>query len=240
MTGPGWLVLRADWAGRADPLDVQIAMMRQCWQALTGCGGLLAGLWYSRKLAPEPNRPIDSAEALAEDMAETLRRTTVPFYLFTQEAVNDVSPAGPFAWLWASIGNRGEPGPVANSVILHLDPGEDGGWPVDWLIGLGPGLVKAFVDAWRPDSVVLTDEELETGFVVEVGDEEWVNARPGYFLWLAGGVVPAGGMPAAPLRESYGGGVLIGVDPAAGDPSGQAEEIDWIPLLDCNATPSQD
>jgi len=172
-------------------------------------------------------------------MGRVLDVTRIPFYMLTQLAdANQVSGSA-YGWLWISISNPIEmDGAIVNSAILHIESGTglDGGIPFDWIIGNGPGLVELFVDAWNPDSVSLTDIDLQ-GSIDEI-DEPWAYARPGYYLWLADHILPGAQMPQAPYRETYNAGTLIGVDPALPGMAGEtAGLIDWNPVYDCNTNP---
>ena len=234
MSGFGVVELRAVWAGREDGFEVQAGMVWGCLEGLAGVGGVLDGLWCSVGLTPERDRVVGSFEVLRELMAGVLGASGLSFYLFERRDGGGCSGGEPVVVLWADVGHGGPAGPIANTVVLRFETG-GGGVPVGWLVGNGPGLVRCFVDAWSPASVVLSAPGSPGGFSVECGDEEWAYALPGYCVWLAESVLPAGVLPSAPYRESYRGGTMIGVDPGGVGADRQVEElIDWGPLWEAN------
>jgi len=233
------MVLRADWAGREDSGELQVDMVWRCLSGLTGLGGMFGCPWYFQKLLPTRNELVGSRSVLGDDIAHVLDTAKIPFFVLTQRADIDQASRAAYGWLWISIANpAGLAGAVVNSAILHIEAGTspDGGIPFEWVIRSGPGLVELFVDAWNPDSVSLTDLDLQ-GSIDDV-DEPWIYARPGYFLWLADHILPAAEMPHTPYRQRYGTGTIIGVDQALPASARQtADLIDWNPIYDCNTNP---
>jgi len=230
---PSELVLRATWGGRVDSRVRQAAMVWDCWQRLAALGGFFARGWYSAQTKPNQIIPVSSLAILEADITRTCYAGHGGFYAFIQSAGElryDEMP--PHMSITVSVaGCEGGNRMAANRVVVDMQVGEKARLkdplPFDWLLGIGPQLVKDFVDVWQPDAVSLDSFDL-----VKLNPHKG-SAHPvvGYFTWLGPLVAEPATLPDTPVREAYAGGTLFGIEPATPDPVGDATAI-AVPLYE--------
>ena len=224
MSLPDHVLLRAEWGGRVDPLETQIAMIWDCMERLRSYGGFFTEPWLSLQARLGHEKQVIGRDELAADMTRSCMGGEGPRYGFCQPGnIDGVDEPRVCVTLSTSLSDdEGWERMAANRAVLMVEPTKKKGVvapvPVEWLLGIGQSLVKDFVDIWRPDAVSLDSSELLSL------DAKPFSAFPtiGYFTWLSGSVVDPEVLPSASVCESYEGGVLFGIDPVSSDPVGDA------------------
>jgi len=214
-------------------MDRQVAMVWDCWQRWAALGGFLAQGWVSLEAKPHETIHLSTYAALEADMHQVYDASGDCFYGFVQshgELRYDETP--PHIYVSMSLaGFEGWDGMAANKVVADMQVGErarlEYPLPVDWLLGLGPQLVRDFVDVWQPDAVSLDSIELLDLSPYRGSGHPTV----GYFTWVGPLVADPAVLPDTPVRESYAGGTLFGIDPATPDPIEDAAAI-AVPLYE--------
>jgi len=224
---PNKLLLRASWGGRVDSMERQVAMVWDCWQRWAALGGSLTQGWVSLNTSPEQFIHLPSLAALEADMQRAYEAGSGGYYRFLQYG-EPTPPIGMPQHLLMSVSMvafEGGDRMAANNVVVDIWIGDithlEDPQPVGWLLGLGPRLVKDFVDVWQPDAVSLDSRELIRLYPHQGSAHPMV----GYFTWLGPLMVDPAVLPDTPVRESYAGGTLFGIDPATEDPVGDAKAI---------------
>ena len=215
--------VRAFWGGRVEPIETQARMVWECWRRLAARGDFLSLPWRSLNTRPEGKTPLDTFESLQADMSAREPRGT--YYGFSQDlaAIAQRSPCCATLTTHLSLPKLGASG-LGDNAVLTVDQtfpqAVDVTVPVDWLLGMGVGLVRDFVDIWRPDVVDINTTSLINQFPIRPG-------RPsiGFVTWLAPWVVEARRLPRTPIRQEYLGGTLIGIKLSAKDPVGEATKL---------------
>ncbi|MCL1961239.1 MAG: hypothetical protein FWG56_05585 [Desulfovibrionaceae bacterium] len=221
------MTLRAEWGGRVDTLDIQVAMMWEAWRRLAVHGGFLTKPWYSDVERQADAPPLLSVEALRADMVRMTAVMGRTMYMFTQDR-SPKRPRLPRATMGAMLSARsGFEGWVANQVFVDMRLPTSGLQPVDDprmaprqssnpnLYSIGFRLVTDFVDIWHPDFVRL-------GGLV---DPQGRISPMGYVSWLSDDVIDSRQLPDAPIKQRYANGTLLGVRLDADDEGGQAEAL---------------
>ena len=230
---PEKLLLRAYWGGRVDSMERQVAMVWDCWQRWATLGGLFTTGWVSLQAKSHETVHLPTHAALDADMNRANEADAEGFYGFAQGGEHmhpDDRP--PHLFMSVSVaGFEGGDRMAANKVVAHMQVGErarlEDPLPIDWLLDLGPRLVKDFVDVWQPDAVSLDSREL-----IRLNPHRGSgNPVVGFFTWLGPMVADPAVLPNTPVRESYAGGTLFGIDPTTADPIEDAAAI-AVPLYE--------
>ena len=224
MNLPEELSVRPFWGGRVEPIDAQARMIWECFQRLAARGDFLSLPWRSLNADPAGGRALDTFETLLSDMRMLASKGT--HYGFSQDAAALARRTPCCATLSAdlSLSKLGASG-LGNDAVLMMGKcvfaGSDEHLPTAWLLEMGAGLVRDFVDIWHPDWVAL-----DCLSVIDLKPRPRAG-KPGigFVTWLAPWVVDAGKLPRAPIREEYRGGTLIGINPNAKDPVGEATKL---------------
>jgi len=225
MNLPEDLSLRGFWGGRVEPLETQAGMVWDYLQRLTGRGGFLANPWISLNVQPLTNKILDTFESLLEDMTQS-NVTRGTSYGFCQDVDTRIPQPARYASLSLRLAlPRLDASRLGNDAILMMKrtrraaPSEQ--LPVEWLLSMGAGMVRDYVDVWHPDWVALDCLSLVD-----------LKPRPragkpgvGFVTWLAPWVADPKKLPRAPFKEEYHGGTLIGIRPDSQDPLGDGTTL---------------
>jgi len=225
MTYPSELLLRAEWGGRIDSFEDQVAMMWECWRRFAAHGRFMGQTWYSLNVKPGQLVRMDTIEALQADMTQAQEQGYGSQYGYTQGTTNRSADALPHLSMSSGLSSpRGWSALVANKIVADMEVGDNireaDPLPVEWLLSIGASLVKDFVDVWRPDAVSFDSVELLR--IPSRIAPKMAYPTIGYVSWLSELVVDSVGLPPAPIRESYEGGTLLGIVPDSSDPVGDA------------------
>lgn len=223
MRVPDHLLLRAEWGGRVDPLETQIAMVWNCFQRFAKHGEFFSGSWFS--LRPPRGAPVPDFAALEADMTDTWNNDDSYGYSFAQNTLRSYVASPGVHDMSVNIANpEGWDTMAGNSVVASFEVDDNvrkaHPLPVKWLLEIGVDLVKDFVDVWKPDVVSLDSLEL-----LELMPEEGAYPTVGYFSWLSSSVVGLDALPAAPVREPYKNGMLLGIHPYSRNPIHDATKL---------------